>query len=206
MIYLHISGNRDPLTQHILWRWALRTGQERIISKSVFSEAKWWWFSIRKRDKRIITDQSPAWCLWWLQGVPPQHCHHTRGCHTLAGSLPWAWAVVACPSPLWFDNCFKPSLPTGTNDGQSMVVPSCGCPSSGGTAPVNSAREVTQIKAIRGKDATWPGIGLRLEVGTKAQESFIPFLFSARLDQLLTSRSLPGKCVSGEDQRDFLPI
>lgn len=30
-------------------------------------------------------------------------------------------------------------------------------PNSEGTAPVNGAREITQIKAIRGKDATWPG-------------------------------------------------
>lgn len=55
--------------------------------------------------------------------------------------------LICC---LCFDNCFKPSLPTGTNHGPSMI--SVAAPNSEGTAPVNGASEVTQIKAIRGKD------------------------------------------------------
>lgn len=70
---------------------------------------------------------------------------------------------------------------------------------------MNGAREVTPIKAIKpGQEQNKPGIRLRLEAGTKAQESLIPFLFSVGLHQLLTCRSLQGKHVTGEDQRDSL--
>ncbi|KAJ7408505.1 hypothetical protein WISP_120854 [Willisornis vidua] len=48
------------------------------------------------------------------------------------------------------------------------------------------------------------GIKLRLEIGTKAQESFLPFHFSAGLHQQLTCRSLQGKHTNDEDKRDFL--
>lgn len=116
-----------------------------------FSEAKQRWFSISNTDKRIITDQSPAWCLCWLQGVSPQQCHHTSGCHTLAGSLPWAWAVVACPSPLWFAACTWTTVSSLLFPlAQTWSILDGFFFSSGGRAPVKGAREVTQSKQREG--------------------------------------------------------
>lgn len=67
-----------------------------------------------------------------LQGVPPQQCHHSSATTAVAvtpllgialGSGGVSIPTLVCC--LYFDNCSKPSLSTGTNmDGPSTMVPS----------------------------------------------------------------------------------
>lgn len=98
--------------------------------------------------------------------------------------------LICC---LHFDNSFKPSLPTGTNDGQSMMVPSCGCPQFGGNSPSEFCQGSysNQSNQREGCHLTWDQTEVR--GWHKSSGKLHPFLFSAGLHHLLTCRSLQGK-------------